>query len=149
MLIAGGLRAIEIYAITPLPGPGVIKENGWMASDVRMQQLRVQGGRQMWVVHGSLRSSGATLPPNVRVTLLDANHQPVLPPVLGKLTLAESTRPGEPADSGTGLAQQGSPWGSESVADHVTGFRAVIPDPPSAARRYRIELLPASGPASI
>jgi hypothetical protein len=149
MLIAGGLRAVELYGIRSLPGPGVIKENGWMASDIRLQQLRADGGRRVWVVHGSLRSSGATLPPNVQVTLLNANHQPVLPPVTGKLTLAGNTLPGEPVGSESALAQQESPWASPSLADHVTGFRVVIPDPPPAARRYRLELLPASGPNPI
>jgi hypothetical protein len=141
-LIAGGLRALALYAIGSMPGPGVIEGSGWVASEIRARHLHVQSGRGVLVVSGRLESSGATEVPSVQVTLLDVNERPLAPAVEGVLTLREGARQLAPTGSGVGNGAGSTRPALAPRADQVSGFSIVIADPPSAARRYRLELLP-------
>ena len=117
-LIVAGVRTVGPHALRPVPGPERLERNGWVASQIEARHTHDRRGQSVLVVRGQLEAQGAGSQPRVEVTLLDAGRRPLGGAIGGR------------------LVHGGSPgW-------RVTGFVVVIPEPPSAAVRYRLELLP-------
>ncbi len=117
-LIVAGVRAVGPHALRAVPGPERLEGDGWVASRIEARHTHDRRGESVLVVRGQLEAQGAGSQPRVEVTLLDAGRRPLGEAIAGRLVHGAS--PGSP----------------------VTGFVVVIPEPPSAAVRYRLELLP-------
>jgi hypothetical protein len=96
------------------------------------------------VVRGNLFPDGAAPPPEVEVSLLEAGGQPVGEPRrawLERLDDAEIA----PDELAVRLASNAGEL--SGVGPKVTGFTALLPDPPASARRVQVTLAPGHLPA--
>ena len=138
-LSAGGVRALRVHAIEPIPGPPMTRGVGWVATDVEAFHLRNVDGERVLVVRGKLSSDGSTPLPTVQATLLDAWGEPVGASVPGFLSRLERTEL-VPSELSRHLATRPR----SRAGDKASGFTVLIADPSVDARRFRVELL--SGP---
>ncbi len=136
----GGWRAIS-FGSGPLPGPAVVEAHGWVATGFDVFHWRSPLGARFLVIRGNLYAVGPQAVPGVRVTLIGAEGQAVDEPVWARL---EHFRDREPL-GGAAAAQSGPRRFSRADASTlgVTGFSLWIPDPPSSARRFQLDLVPA------
>jgi predicted Zn finger-like uncharacterized protein len=138
LLALGGSRA----AVNLVTGDARLREipevAGWTASDLEALHLRDSTGRRVLVVRGALRQSGVAAPPELQLVLSDGSGNPIAAPsnaVLVRLAGADLA-PGALArriEAGNG-ASTIRPVGG------VSGFTLLVPDPPEAARSFRVSL---------
>jgi hypothetical protein len=129
--------------------PQLVRADGWVAADVETFLARDDLGERVLVVRGNLLPDGSAAAPRVAVRVLGRNGE-----VLAEAprTWLERVDDAEIAPDALSLrlASSGSEVGA--IGQQVTGFTAVLPDPPPGARRVEISLqatpLPARGTAT-
>ena len=110
---------------------------GWVAADLETFLARNATGERVVVVRGNLFPEGSAPPPAVEVRLLGADGEPL---VESPQTWLERVDDAEVAPDrlGTRLAAAGGEIGG--LGQMVTGFTAVIPDPPPGVHRVEVSL---------
>jgi hypothetical protein len=127
-LVTGDMRPREIPEVA-----------GWTASDLDAIHLRDATGRRVLVVRGAIRQSGTGAPPELQLVLRDGSGDPIAAPsyaVLARL-VGEDLSPAaltRRIEAGNG-ASEIRPVGG------VSGFTLLVPDPPEAARSFRVSLV--------
>ena len=139
LLALGGSRA-AVNLVTGDARPREIPEvAGWTASDLEALHLRDATGRRVLVVRGAIRQSGTGAPPELQLVLRDGSGDPIAAPsyvVLARLVGVDLS-PAALAhriEAGKG-ASEIRPVGG------VSGFTLLVPDPPEAARSFRVSLV--------
>jgi hypothetical protein len=141
LLVLGGLRVLITHGLGAAPGPQVVRANGWAASEIEAAQLRDAVGDRVLVLRGSLVPEERQAPPEIEVTLIDALGNPLEARVLSHLERVEGAELNAEALS-EWLRRGGA---TRRAARPVSGFTVLVPDPPAAASRFRLELLPGPG----
>ena len=139
VLIAGGLRALRLHAIEPIPGPPTVRASGWVATDIQAVHVRDAEARPVLVVRGSLSSDPSAPPASVQATLLDAAGGALGPAVSGIMLRLEGG-----ALAPEAVTRRLAETTAARPARQARGFTVLIPDPPERARRYRLEIVPAA-----
>jgi hypothetical protein len=139
VLIAGGLRALRLHAIEPIPGPPTVRASGWVATDIQAVHVRDAEARPVLVVRGSLSSDPSAPPASVQATLLDAAGGALGPAVSGIMLRLEGG-----ALAPEAVTRRLAETKAARPARQARGFTVLIPDPPERARRYRLEIVPAA-----
>ncbi|MFQ5515492.1 MAG: hypothetical protein ACE5FG_13815 [Myxococcota bacterium] len=121
VLVAAGIRLLQIRALEPVPGPAEVRGAGWVASESRVSRLRDDSGSRALIIEGKLAPLKRAPFPRVQIVLLDKARRPLGPAVRAELV------------------------GPEAGSAPPNRFRAVVPEPRSGARRFRVELLPGDG----
>jgi predicted Zn finger-like uncharacterized protein len=139
LLALGGSRA-AVNLVTGDTRPREIPEvAGWTASDLDALHLRDATGRRVLVVRGAIRQSGTGAPPELQLVLRDRSGDPIAAPsyaVFARL-VGEDLSPAaltRRIEAGNG-ASEIRPVGG------VSGFTLLVPDPPEAARSFRVSLV--------
>ena len=143
-LLGGAVRGLALQREVGESAPTAEQAAGWITSDVETFVARDSSGERVLVVRGNLFPDGAAPPPEVQVTLLEAGGQPVGEPRrawLERLDDAEIA----PDELGVRLASDAGEL--SGVGPKVTGFTALLPDPPASARRLQVTLTPGRVPA--
>jgi predicted Zn finger-like uncharacterized protein len=135
-LLGGTWRGLEMQRDASHSGAEAEQAAGWIATDVETFVARDSLGVRVLVVRGNLFPNGAAAPPDVEVSLLESDGRRVGEPRrawLERLDDAEIA----PDELTVRLA-------SDDISGRgpqVTGFTALLPDPPARARRVQVSLL--------
>jgi predicted Zn finger-like uncharacterized protein len=137
LLVGAAGRLLWLQRDSVPPEAQVIQTAGWVAADLETFLARDATGERVLIVRGNLFPQGAAAPPQVSMRLLDSNG----------LSLAESEQTWleriddaevAPERLAPRLASAGGDIGA--LGQQVTGFTAVLHDPPPGVRRVEITL---------
>ena len=117
--------------------PAIEQAAGWVAADVETFVARDSTGSRVLVVRGNLFPDGAAPPPDVEVSLLETDGARVGEPRRAWLQRLDDA---EIAPERLALRLASSAGELSGTGPQVTGFTALLPDPPARARRISIEL---------
>ncbi len=117
--------------------PQIVQAAGWVAADLETFLARNATGERVVVVRGNLFPEGAAPPPAVEVRLLGADGQPL---VEAQRTWLERIDDAEVAPDRLELRLAAAGGEIGAIGQMVTGFTAVIPDPPLGVRRVEVSL---------
>ena len=154
MLVGIGLlgvagRALWLRAEADFSPPQVVRADGWVAADLETFLARDALGERVLVVRGNLMPDGPAGRPHVAVRVLGRNGE-----VLAESSLAwlERIDDAEVAPDALSVRLASASAEVAAIGQQVTGFTAVLPDPPPGARRVEIALqaapLPPRGTAT-
>lgn len=130
-------RLLWLQRASELAPPQIVQAAGWVAADLETFLARSASGERVVVVRGNLFPEGAAPPPAVEVRLLGADDQPL---VDAKQTWLERIDDAEVAPDRLGLRLAAAGGEIGAIGQLVTGFTAVIPDPPLGVRRVEVSL---------
>lgn len=137
MLLGAAGRLLWLQRDSVPPEAQVIQTAGWVAADLETFLARDATGEKVLIVRGNLFPQGSAAPPQVSLRLLDSDG----------LSLAESEQTWlERIDDAEVAPEQLSPRlasaGGEigALGQQVTGFTAVLHDPPQGVRRVEVTL---------
>lgn len=143
LLLGAAARLLWLQRDSLPPEAQVIQTAGWVAADLETFLARDATGERVLIVRGNLFPEGAAPPPQVSLRLLDSDG----------LSLAESDQTWlERIDDAEVAPEKLSPRltaaGGEigALGQQVTGFTAVLHDPPSGVRRVEVTLRARSTP---
>ncbi|MEX2209010.1 MAG: zinc-ribbon domain-containing protein [Myxococcota bacterium] len=136
-LVGAAGRLLWLQRATDLAPPQIVQAAGWVAADLETFLARSASGERVVVVRGNLFPEGAAPPPEVEVRLLGADRQPL---VDAKQTWLERVDDAEVAPDRLGLQLAAAGGEIGAIGQRVTGFTAVIPDPPLGVRGVEISL---------
>ena len=142
-LLGAAGRLLWLQRENVSPAPEIVQAGGWIAADLETFLARNATGERVVIVRGNLFPEGSAPPPQVEVRLLGADGQPLVesPPTwLERIDDAEVA----PDRLALRLAAAGSEIGA--IGQLVTGFTAVILNPPPNVRRVEVSLHPRQGP---
>ena len=140
LLVLGGVRLLLSHGVGARPGPDVVRAHGWTATDIEARHVEDELGRRVLVLRGALIPEGPGRPPRVQTTLLDELGKPVMAEPVSVLERLEGAAL---APEAVGNLLRAGAEGFRRRAGPVSGFTVLIPGPPEAARRFRLDLLPA------
>ncbi|HTO52673.1 MAG TPA: zinc-ribbon domain-containing protein [Myxococcota bacterium] len=148
-LVAGTLRGLYLQRSTSAAGNESVQAAGWIAADVETFVARDSLGQRVLVVRGNLFPNGAAPAPEVEVSLLGSAGEPVGEP---RRAWLERLDDAEIAPDALTVKLASNDAELSGVGPQVTGFTALLADPPAAARRIDVTLvagkLPARGTAT-
>jgi len=139
LLALGGSRAAVNLATGDARPREIAEVAGWAASDLEALHLRDATGRRVLVVRGAIRQSGTGAPPELQLVLRDGSGDPIAAQsyaVRARL-VGEDLSPAALArriEAGNGVSEI-RPVGG------VSDFTLLVPDPPEAARSFRVSLV--------
>ncbi len=136
-LLGAAGRLLWLQRETASAAPHVVQAAGWVAADHEPCLARNATGEREVVVRGNLFPEGSAPPPKVEVRLLGADGQPLVesaPTWLERVDDAEVA----PDRLGLRLAAAGGEIGG--LGQMVTGFTAVIPNPPPRVHQVEVSL---------
>jgi predicted Zn finger-like uncharacterized protein len=136
-LVGAAGRLLWLQRATDLAPPQIVQAAGWVAADLETFLARSASGERVVVVRGNLFPEGAAPPPDVEVRLLGADGQPL---VDATQTWLERVDDAEVAPDRLGLRLAAAGGEIGAIGQMVTGFTAVIPDPPLGVRRVEVSL---------
>jgi hypothetical protein len=142
-------RALWLRAEADFSPPQVVRADGWVAADLETFLARDALGERVLVVRGNLMPEGPAGRPHVSVRVLGRNGE-----VLAESSLAwlERIDDAEVAPDALSVRLASASAEVAAIGQQVTGFTAVLPDPPPGARRVEISLqaapLPPRGTAT-
>jgi len=142
-LLCGTLRGLELQRAASVATSEADQGAGWIATDVETFVARDSLGERVLVVRGNLFPNGAAPPPEVSVTLLATGGDPVGEP---RRAWLERLDDAEIAPDALTVKLASSSGDLSGMGPQVTGFTALLADPPAAARRIQVNL--ASGKLS-
>lgn len=143
-LLAGTVRGLSMQR----EARAAIEESqqgaGWTAADIETFVARDSLGERVLVVRGNLYPEGAPPPPEVEVTLLEGNGERV-----GESRRAwlERLDDAEIAPDELTVRLASDSGEISGMGPQVTGFTALLPDPPARARRVQVTLSAGKQPA--
>lgn len=138
-LLGGALRGLTLQrqalAMADLAEQGA----GWTATDIETFVARDSLGVRVLVVRGNLFPDGAAAPPEVEVSLLESDGSSVGEP---RRAWLERLDDAEIAPDQLSVRLASSDGSIAGLGPQVTGFTALLADPPAKARRVRVTLSP-------
>ncbi len=117
--------------------PEVVQAAGWIAADLETFVARNADGERVVVVRGNLFPEGSAPPPRVEVRLLGADGEAL---VVSPRTWLERIDDAEIAPERLELRLAQAGGDIAGMGQMVTGFTAVIPDPPPGIHRVEVSL---------
>ncbi|HKC51156.1 MAG TPA: zinc-ribbon domain-containing protein [Myxococcota bacterium] len=142
-LLGGALHGLQMQQEASALGTEAEQVAGWIATDVETFVARDSLGVRVLVVRGNLFPNGPAAPPEVDVSLLENDGQRVGEPRrawLERLDDAEIA----PDELSVRLAAHGGEL--SGAGPQVTGFTALLADPPARARRVQVTLAAGKAP---
>ena len=136
-LIVAAARLLWLQRVTEFAPPQIVQAAGWVAADLETFLARNATGERVVVVRGNLFPEGSAPPPAVEVRLLGADGEPL---VDASQTWLERVDDAEVAPDRLGLRLAAAGGEIGAIGQMVTGFTAVIPDPPLGVRRVEVSL---------
>jgi predicted Zn finger-like uncharacterized protein len=136
-LLGGALRGLSLQRQALTAGVQAEQGGGWTATDLETFVARDSLGTRVLVVRGNLFAEGAAPPPQVEVSLMESDGRSVGEPRrawLERLDDAEIS----PDQLSVRLASNDGQI--SGLGPQVTGFTALLADPPANARRVRVTL---------
>lgn len=132
-------RLLWLQGETLPPPPEIVQAAGWVAADLETFLARNAAGERVVIVRGNLFPDGSAPPPEVEVRLLGADGEPLVesPP-----TWLERIDDAEVAPDRLALRLAAAGGEIAAIGQIVTGFTAVIPNPPANVRRIEVALHP-------
>ena len=137
MLLGAAGRLLWLQRESVSSAPEVVQAAGWVAADLETFLARNATGERVVVVRGNLFPEGSAPPPVVEVRLLGADGQPL---VEAARTWLERIDDAEVAPDRLALRLASAGGEIAAIGQLVTGFTAVIPDPPQGVRRVEVSL---------
>ncbi len=137
-LLGGALHGLQMQREASATGAEAEQAAGWIATDLETFVARDSLGVRVLVVRGNLFPNGPAAPPEVDVSLLENDGRRVGEPRrawLERLDDAEIA----PEELTVHLASDGGEI--SGVGPQVTGFTALLADPPASARRVQVSLV--------
>ena len=142
-LIGAAGRLLWLQRDDVPPAPEIVQAGGWIAADLETFLARDATGERVLIVRGNLFPEGSAPPPQVAVRLLGADGE----------ALAESHSlwlnridDAEVAPERLGLQQAAAGGDIAALGQLVTGFTAVLADPPAGVRRVEVLLSARTSP---
>ena len=136
-LIGAAGRLLWLQRASVSAAPQIVQAAGWVAADLETFLARNATGERVVVVRGNLFPEGSAPPPTVVVRLLGADGQPL---VESPRTWLERVDDAEVAPERLGLHLAAAGGEIGAIGQMVTGFTAVIPDPPPGVSRVEVAL---------
>jgi predicted Zn finger-like uncharacterized protein len=136
-LLAGAGRLLWLQRDVADFAPEVVQAAGWIAADLETFLARNADGERVVVVRGNLFPEGSAPPPDVEVRLIGADGAAL---VASPRTWLERIDDAEISPERLALRLAGSGGEIGGMGELVTGFTAVIPDPPPGVRRIEVRL---------
>ena len=136
-LLGGAVRGLRLQREANLGSPAVEQAAGWVATDVETFVARDSTGARVLVVRGNLFPDGAAPPPEVEVSLLETDGARVGAPSRAWLQRLDDA---EIAPDRLAIRLASSAGELSGMGPQITGFTALLPDPPARARRITIAL---------
>ncbi len=136
-LLAAAGRLLWLQRDSQAAAPEVVQAAGWVAADLETFLARSADGERVVVVRGNLFPEGSAPPPAVEVRLLGADGEPL---VESHRTWLERIDDAEVAPDRLSLRLAAAGGEIGAIGQLVTGFTAVIPDPPPGVRRVEVAL---------
>ena len=136
-LLGGAVRGLRLQREANLGAPAVEQAAGWVAADVETFVARDSTGARVLVVRGNLFPDGAAPPPEVEVSLLETDGARVGTPSRAWLQRLDDA---EIAPDRLAIRLASNAGELSGMGPQITGFTALLPDPPARARRISIEL---------
>ena len=136
-LLGGALRGLSLQREATTSAAAVEQAAGWVASDVETFVARDSTGARVLVVRGNLFPDGAAPPPEVEVSLLETDGSRVGEPRRAWLQRLDDA---EIAPDRLALRLASNAGELSGLGPQITGFTALLPDPPARARRVAIAL---------
>ncbi len=134
-LLGAAARLVWLQNEVAPSAPHVVQAAGWVAADLETFLARNATGERVVVVRGNLFPEGSAPPPRVQVRLLGADGEPL---VESAPTWLERVDDAEVAPDRLGLRFAAAGGEIGGIGQFVTGFTAVVPDPPPGV--YRVEV---------
>jgi predicted Zn finger-like uncharacterized protein len=149
-LLAGALRGLELQRSAGAANTEAEQGAGWVATDVETFVARDSLGERVLVVRGNLFPNGAAPPPEVQVSLLGTAGEQIGEP---RRAWLERLDDAEIAPDALTVKLASNTGELSGMGPQVTGFTALLADPPAAARRVQVSLaagkpLPTRGTAT-
>jgi predicted Zn finger-like uncharacterized protein len=136
-LLGGAARGLSLQRDATTSSAAVEQAAGWVAADVETFVARDSTGARVLVVRGNLFPDGAAPPPEVEVSLLETDGARVGEPRRAWLQRLDDA---EIAPDRLALRLASNAGELSGMGPQVTGFTALLPDPPARARRVSIAL---------
>ena len=136
-LLGGALRGLALQRAATLASTQAEEGAGWVATDVETFVARDSLGERVLVVRGNLFPNGAAPPPEVEVALLGNSGERVGEP---RRAWLERLDDAEIAPDALTVRLASSAGELSGVGPQITGFTALLADPPAAARRVQVNL---------
>ena len=143
-LLVGTVRGLEEQRALSTAGSEAEQGAGWVATDVETFVARDSLGERVLVVRGNLfpNTNGATPPPEVQVSLLGTGGEPVGEP---RRAWLERLDDAEIAPDALAVRLASNAGDLSGMGPQVTGFTALLADPPAGARRVQVSLAAGKG----
>ena len=152
LLVLGAGRLIWQGAMNPAQGPDAVRGAGWIASEIETVDLTAGLESRVLVVRGVLTAESSSVAPRVEAVLLDraGSELPTSAHWVRRRLESKDLNSevfsrflDDPrAQNGEGVGAMLA--GSAAQGSAASGFTLLILDPPAAAQRFRIDLLPGS-----
>jgi predicted Zn finger-like uncharacterized protein len=142
-LLAATARGLRMQREAQVTVSEAERSAGWIAADVETFVARDSLGERVLVVRGNLVPEGASPPPDVQVSLLEINGQRVGEP---RRAWLERLDDAEIAPDQLSVRLASDPGEVSGMGPQVTGFTALLPDPPARARRLQVTLVAGKQP---
>jgi predicted Zn finger-like uncharacterized protein len=137
-LLGGALHGLQLQREASVTGAEAEPAGGWVATDLETFVARDSLGVRVLVVRGNLFPNGPAAPPEVDVSLLESDGRRIGEPRrawLERLDDAEIA----PDELTVRLASDSGEI--SGAGPQVTGFTALLADPPASARRVQVSLV--------
>ena len=152
LLVLGAGRLIWQGSMNPAQGPDAVRGAGWIASEIETVDLTAGLESRVLVVRGVLTAESSSVAPRVEAVLLDraGSELPTSAHWVRRRLESKDLNSevfsrflDDPrAQNGEGVGAMLA--GSAAQGSAASGFTLLILDPPAAAQRFRIDLLPGS-----
>ena len=136
-LLAGTLRGLQLQRQASAASSEAEQAAGWIATDVETFVARDSLGERVLVVRGNLFPNGSAPPPEVEVSLLESDGARVGDP---RRALLERLDDAEIAPDALTVKLASSSGEISGMGPQVTGFTALLQNPPANARRVQVTL---------
>ncbi|MBM4335993.1 MAG: hypothetical protein FJ108_08775 [Deltaproteobacteria bacterium] len=136
-LLAGAGRLLWLQRDVADFAPEVVQAAGWIAADLETFLARSGDGERVVVVRGNLFPEGSAPPPDVEVRLIGGDGEAL---VASPRTWLERIDDAEISPERLAIRLAGSGGEIGAMGELVTGFTAVIADPPPGVRRIEVRL---------
>jgi predicted Zn finger-like uncharacterized protein len=143
-LLAGTLRGLQLQRQASAASSEAEQAAGWIATDVETFVARDSLGQRVLVVRGNLFPNGSAPPPEVEVSLLESDGARVGDP---SRALLERLDDAEIAPDALTVKLASSSGEISGMGPQVTGFTALLQNPPANARRVQVTLNAGKQPA--
>ncbi len=142
-LLGGALRGLSLQREALTAGVQAEQGGGWTATDLETFVARDSLGTRVLVVRGNLFAEGPAGPPQVEVSLMESDGSKVGEP---RRAWLERLDDAEISPDQLSVRLASSDGQISGLGPQVTGFTALLSDPPANARRVRVTLLGGKAP---